>query len=141
MIENKGAIIQDCEEVILSLIDTKTIDDEVVKLEEECEVIVELMKSLIYDNSRKPMNQEEYNQKYNFYTNRYETTKDKLTKAKEKKQDLVVRHDKIDAFINHLKLNDNLLSEFDEKLWYAMVDKVIVDIDGTVHFKFKNEDG
>lgn len=60
------------------------------------------MKSLIYDNSRKPMNQDEYNQKYNFYTNRYETINDKLTKAKEKKQDLIVRRDKIDAFINHL---------------------------------------
>ena len=140
MIENKESIIKDCEEVILNLIDAKAIDNEILKLEEECEVIVELMKSLIYENSRKPMDQDEYNQKYNFYTDKYETTKDKLAKSKEKKQDLIVRHDKIDAFINYLKLNDNLLSEFNEKLWYAMVDKVIVDIDGTVHFKFKNED-
>lgn len=139
LIENKESIIKDCEEVILSIIDIKSIDDEIIKLEEECKVIVELMKSLIYDNSRKPMNQDEYNQKYNFYTDRYETTKDKLAKTKEKKQELIVRHDKIDAFMNHLKLNDNLLSEFNEKLWYAMVGKVIVDIDGTLHFKFKNE--
>lgn len=139
LIENKESIIKDCEEVILSLIDTKTIDNEIIKLEEECEVIVELMKSLIYENSRKPMDQDKYNQKYNFYTDRYETAKDKLAKAEEKKQDLIVRRDKIDAFINHLKLNDNLLSEFNEKLWYAMVDKAIVNTDGTVYFKFKNE--
>ena len=139
LIENKESIINDCEEEILSIIDTKAIDDEIIKLEEECKVIVELMKSLIYDNSRKPMNQDEYNQKYDFYTDRYETAKDKLASAEEKKQDLIVRHDKIDAFINHLKLNDNLLSEFDEKLWYAMVDKAIVNTDGSVHFKFKNE--
>lgn len=139
LIENKESIIKDCEEVILSLIDTKAIDGEILKLEEECEVMVELMKSLIYENSRKPINQDEYNQKYNFYTDRYETTKDKLAKSKEKKYDLIARKNKVNAFINHLKLNDNLLSEFNEKLWYAMVDKVIVDIDGTVHFKFKNE--
>ncbi len=139
VIENKESIIKDCEEVILSLIDTKAIDDEIIKFEEECEVIVELIKSLIYDNSRKPMDQDKYNQKYNFYTDRYEINKDKLAKTKEKKQELIVRHDKIDAFMNHLRLNDNLLSEFNEKLWYAMVDKAIVDIDGTVNFKFKNE--
>ena len=70
--------------MILGLIDTKAIDDEIIKLEEECEVIVELIKYLIYENARKPMNQDEYNKKYNFYTNRYETAKDKLAKAKEK---------------------------------------------------------
>ena len=91
LIENKESIIKDCEEVILSLIDTKAIDNEILKLEEECEVIAELMKSLIYENSRKPMDQDEYNQKYNFYTDRYETTKDNFTKAKEKKHDLMVR--------------------------------------------------
>ena len=51
----------------------------------------------------------------------------------------MVRKDKIDVFINQLKLNDNFLSEFNEKLWYAVVDKAIVDTDGTIHFKFKNE--
>ena len=139
LLENKESVIKDCEEVILSLIDTKAIDDEILKLEEECEVIVELMKSLIYENSRKPVDQDEYNKKYNFYTDRYETIKDNLTKAKEKKHDLMVRKDKIDVFINQLKLNDNFLSEFNEKLWYAVVDKAIVDTDGTIHFKFKNE--
>lgn len=139
LIKNKESIIKDCEEVILSLIDTKAIDDEILKLEEDCEVIVELMKSLIYENSRRPVDQDEYNKKYNFYTDRYETIKDNLTKAKEKKHDLMVRKDKIDVFINQLKLNDNFLSEFNEKLWYAVVDKAIVDTDGTIHFKFKNE--
>ncbi len=31
------------------------------KLQEESEIIVELMKNLIYENSRKVMNQDEYN--------------------------------------------------------------------------------
>ena len=139
LIENKESIIKDCEEVILRIIDTKPKDDEISKLEEECEVIVELIKSLIYDNSRKSMDQAQYNQKYNFYSDRYEKTKDKLASVEEKKRDLKVRKDKIGAFINHLKLNDHPLSEFNEPLWYAIVDKAIVNTDGTVYFKFKNE--
>ena len=138
LIENKESIIKDCEEVILSLIDTKAIDDEILKLEEECEVIVELMKSLIYENSRKPMDQDEYNQKYNFYTDRYETTKDKLASAKEKKQDLIVRMDKIRIFIDNLKNHSKGISEFDERLWYVLVDKIVVYEDGKVEFKFRN---
>ena len=42
-------------------------------------------------------------------------------------------------FLCEHALNDNLLSEFNEKLWYAMVDKAIVNTDGSIHFKFKNE--
>ena len=124
--------------MILSIIDTKVIDDEIVKFEEECEVIVELIKSLIYKNSRKPMNQYEYNKKYNFYTDRYETIKDKLAKVEWKKRGLIVLHDRIDPFINYLKLNDNLLYEFDEKFWYVMVNKAIVNMDRTVYFEFEN---
>lgn len=41
-------------------------------------------------------------------------------------------------FINDLKNNDKLIDKFDEKLWYAMVEKVIVYADGNIEFKFKN---
>jgi len=138
LIENKESIIKDCEEVILSIIDTKAIDNEIIKLEEECKVIVELMKSLIYDNSRKPMNQDEYNKKYNSYTEKYEKIKSELSKLEDKKQDLKVRMDKIRIFIDNLKNHSKVISEFDERLWYVLVDKIVVYEDGKVEFKFRN---
>ena len=96
------------------------------------------MKSLIYENSRKVMNQDEYNKKYDSYTEKYEKIKSELSKLEDKKQDLKVRRDKINIFIEDLKSNDKLIDEFDEKLWYVMVDKIVVHEDGNIEFKFRN---
>ena len=96
------------------------------------------MKSLIYENSRKVMNQDEYNKKYDSYTEKYEKIKSELSKLEDKKRDLKVRRDRIKLFIENLKSNDKLMNEFDEKLWYAMVNKVLVREDGKVEFKFRN---
>ena len=97
------------------------------------------MKSLIYENSRKAMNQDKYNQKYNFYTEKYEKIKNKILKLREGKQDLKIRQEKIKIFIKNLKENNEIISEFDEKLWYSIIEQVIVNTDGIIDFKFKNQ--
>lgn len=139
LIGNKEEIIKECRSIVLSLTDTESIDREILKLKEESSVIVELMKSLIDENARKPMDQTIYNQKYNFYAHRFQTTKNKLAKSEDKKQDLLARRNKIQIFVNKLKSNNEILSEFDEDLWYAVVEKAVVNVDGSIHFIFKNE--
>ena len=67
------------------------------------------MKSLIYENSRKAMNQDKYNQKYNFYTEKYEKIKNKILKLREGKQDLKIRQEKIKIFIKNLKENGEII--------------------------------
>ena len=63
---NKEKVIKDCENTVLSFVNTEDIDSKISKLQEESEIIVELMKSWIYENSRKMMNQDEYNKKIQF---------------------------------------------------------------------------
>ena len=75
LISNKDKVIKECESTVLSLVNTEDIDSKILKLQEESEIIVELMKNLIYENSRKVMNQDEYNKKYNSYTEKYEKIK------------------------------------------------------------------
>ena len=103
LVSNKEEVIKDCENTVLSLVNTEDIDSKVSKLQEESEIIVELMKSLIYENSRKVVNQDEYNKKYNSYTEKYEKIKSELSKLEDKKQDLKIRRDKIKIFIEDLK--------------------------------------
>ena len=97
------------------------------------------MKSLIDENARKPIKQEEHNQKYSFYAERYEETKNKLLKAEDKKQNLISRRNKIQMFINNLREQNRIISEFDENLWYSLVEKAVVNIDGNIRFIFKNK--
>ena len=123
---NKDEVIRDCENTVLTLINTEDIDSKISKLQQESEIIVELMKSLIYENSRKVMNQDEYNKKYDSYTEKYEKIKSELSKLEDKKRDLKVRRDKIKIFITNLKSHSEAIYEFDEKSWYAMVENVII---------------
>ena len=52
--------------------------------------------------------------------------KKRVIKIERQKQDLKVRRDKIKIFIDNLKNHNEVMSVFDEKLWYAIIDKVVV---------------
>ena len=138
LISNKDEIIEDCENAILELTNTENIDNEISKLQEENEAIINLMKNLIYENSRKAIDQDEYNEKYDSYTENHEKIKNKISKLEEKKQNLKVRRDKIKIFIDNLKNHSEVIYEFDERLWYTLVQKVIVNTDKEIEVKFKN---
>lgn len=96
------------------------------------------MKNLIYENSRKVMNQDEYNKKYDSYTEKYEKIKSELSKLEDKKQDLKVRRDKIRIFVDNLKNRSEVISEFDEKLWYVLVNKIVVNAQVDIKLVLKN---
>ena len=138
LIENKEEIIKDAEGTILSLTDTKDIDSQISDLKKEMDVIVRLMRSLVRENSRKAMNQDEYNRKYDAYAEKYDELKNALFRLEEKKQDLKVRRDKIKIFIDNLRGFDKVITEFDERLWNTMVEKLVIHEDDTKEFIFKN---
>ena len=71
-------------------------------------------------------------------TEKYEKIKSELSKLEDKKQDLKVRRDKKKIFIDNLKNHNEVMSVFDEKLWYAMVDKVVVRKKENIEFQFRN---
>ena len=45
---------------------------------------------------------------------------------------------KIKIFIDNLKNHSEVIYEFDERLWYTLVQKVIVNTDKEIEVKFKN---
>ena len=140
LITNKDEVIKDCENAILSLIDTQDLDGKISRFQEECKIVVELMKDLIHENTRKAMNQDKYTERYNAYTEKYEKIKSELSKLEGRKQDLKVRKEKIKIFIDDLKNKGTVITEFDERLWYSLVEKVVAHSDGKIEFKFKYSD-
>ena len=138
LIANKDEIIKDCENAILELTNTDNIDAEISRLQEENEALINLLKNLIYENSRKAIDQDKYNQKYDSYTEKHEKIKNDISKLEEKKQNLKVRREKISLFMDNLGKTDAIISEFDETLWHTMVENVIICEDKKMEFKFRN---
>ncbi|WP_415918289.1 hypothetical protein [Xylanivirga thermophila] len=81
------------------------------------------------------MDQTEYSKKYNKLVERYKKAQDELNEIEEKQQDDKVRKDSIDTFIDRLKSQDTILADFDEALWTAIVDKIVIEKNITFHFK------
>lgn len=78
-----------------------------------------------------------YQEKYKRYSQEYKELEQKLETLTNSLQKKKSQAKSIKEFIQHLS-NRDLVSEFDEKLWYTMVEKVIIASKEEVDFHFKN---
>ena len=99
-----------------TLTDCTGIDTEIESLLEEIDVVTELTKRCIAENSQTAQNQEEYAARYNGFVERYAEA--------------------IGAFMFEVQELD-ILAEFDKKLWLTTIDTVTVHADGRMTFKFR----
>ena len=96
------------------------------------------MKELIEQNSHSKIDQIKYNKKYENLKNQHDKINKKLSKVESLKFEMKMKKSKAEIFIESLKRQNCLLTEFDEELWYALIEKVIVNTDGSMNFEFKN---
>ena len=135
LIENKEEIITGYEVILEELLDTTKLEKKVATIQNEMEIIEELFKKMVNENSRKAMDQKEYSKKYNELVERYKKAQDELNEIGKKQQENKVRKDSIDTFIDRLKSQDTILTDFDETLWTSTIDRVVIEKDITFYFK------
>ena len=119
-----------------TLTDCTGIDAEIESLLEEIDVVTELTKRCIAENSQTAQNQEEYAARYNGFVERYEKAKAQIEQLRITKAEREAQAEAIGAFMFEMQELD-ALSEFDEKLWRSVVDTVTVHADGRLTFKFQ----
>ncbi len=162
LIVDKKSIIDECEKLILELTDMSLIEEKEIRLQGEREVIYNLLNELVVqaahpqngaceENEKMDCNierelparapridQNEYNNKYESLRERYDRINEKLSKIESLKLEIKMKKSKAEIFIENLKQRSRLLTEFDERLWYSLIEKVIVNSDGSMNFEFKN---
>jgi site-specific DNA recombinase len=85
VIDSKDNIFEDCRLMQTTLTDCTSIDTEIESLLEEIEVVTELTKRCIAENSQMAQNQEEYAARYNGFVERYEKAKAQLEQLRSTK--------------------------------------------------------
>lgn len=136
LIADKSAVIAVCRETVKTITDTSEIDRETKELKSEIDVLLELMKQSISDNSSSARDQKEYTERYNGYIEKYERAKrccEELAALKERK---TAAGKRTDRFLSELAKRDELLTEFDDCLFLTAVERVTVKNDGVLVFKF-----
>ena len=136
ILDNKDSILEDCRLIQTTLTDCTGIDAEIESLLEEIDVVTELTKRCIAENSQTAQNQEEYATRYNGFVERYEKAKAQIERLRTTKAEREAQAEAIGAFMFEVQELD-ALSEFDEKLWRSVIDTVTVHADGRLTFKFQ----
>ena len=135
---SRAEIIEAYQEVMEALTDTRDLDTEQEQLENESEVAMGLIRKIIADNAQKAMDQGEYERKYTRYCDRYEAARKRLAEIGEHRLERNAKRTKIAMFLERLENSAELVTEFDEELWYSTVDFVTVYEDMRLVFAFRD---
>ena len=136
--EKREEIIGDCRAVMEILADYSAIDSELESVSSEMEVTAGLIQKLVDENATRRLDQHDYRRKYDGYVSRYtalESRTDSLKKERKRKE---IQYDIFIGFLAELSETEKLPVDFDEKLFYRLVNFATVYVDGRVVFTFRN---
>lgn len=136
--KNRETLLEDCRLIQHTLSDCSEIDSEISDLRAEIEVVAELTRKCIAENSHMALNQDEYNTRYETLVERYNQAVDRLETMEKAKAEREAKADTIGAFMFRLSVQDEPLTEFDDVLWLTVIDKVIAYEGGRLVFRFQN---
>ena len=136
ILADKDSALENCRLIQSTLTDCSGLDAEIESLLEEIDVVTELTKRCIAENSQTAQNQEEYAARYNGFVERYEKAKSRVEELRSIKTERQAQADAIGAFMFEVQ-ELGILTEFDEKLWLTSINTVTVHADGRMTFKFQ----
>ena len=138
MIEDKDDLIAEYKQSIRHLTDHAALDLEAKKQGEEVEIVTELIQKCVAENATTMQDQEAYLENYKGLKERYEAAAQRLKQIEDQRAERKTHRQKMLEFIRMLEHTDGLLTEFDEGLWNATVEAVVVQVDGSMVFRWKN---
>jgi len=97
-----------------------------------------MIQQAISENAHSALDQEEYQERYNGLVDRFDLAKARHTAVTDEITDKQTRLSTINAFLCTLQNQEDLLTEFDEKLWCSLMDYATVYDKDDVRFIFKD---
>ena len=137
LLPNRAQLIEDCGIMRDALCDCSELDAETETVLQEADVVAELIRRCVDENSSVAQDQEAYTKRYNGLVQRYETIKEKLTELQKKRTARQKKAEAINRFMDRLAERDEPLTTFTDGLWLDSIDLVTVHADGMLTFRFQ----
>lgn len=138
LMATRDGLIEDCRLAQTVLCNTSAVDAELADLHREIEVVTELSRQAIYENARTAVNQSEWSERNNGYLERHRRATERINDLETQKRAMLGKFKVLEGFIRNIESRPLAVSEFDEKLWLTVVDRVTVDKYGDMTFIFRN---
>lgn len=137
-IEDKTAVVDDCKEMMMILDDSKSIEEEINNLTMRANDIVVLVENLVERNSTEPIDQTEFQRRYNELDEEHSFIIKRIEELSSEIESKKAQAICLESFIKDLDNMPGVINEFDDNLWSMLIDKAIVNKDGTIKFIFMN---
>ena len=137
LITNRDAVMEDCREIMHLLTDCSEIDADLEKVQTELNILEELLRRLIEQNAREPVDQEEYRSRYNSLDERYRQQTERYDQLEAEKQRRLRLRDDLKQFIDMLKYSD-IVTDFYPDTWYALAECITVYAKDDIRVTFRN---
>lgn len=137
LIGNKEEILNNIVVLKQRLTDIGSLEKERDALELDLNMLADKVQQLIAENARVVQNQDDYDRNYNELVSRYKAAKTQYDKNCEAIQYRKARSRQKGSFIQELR-NQDLIKEFDARLWGSLVDYVMVGVDGSMTVVFRD---
>jgi len=137
-IKDKKSVIADFNAIKETLFDAASLEKERAELQREIAASNKSIQDCIRENARIALDQDEYEKRYAALAAHYEEVKTRLENVKSQIDGKKSRKRMMEEFLKDIATQKDLFTEFDEKVWTAYVDFVMVGQDGTFVFTFKD---
>ena len=99
---------------------------------------MEMLYKSIEENACTAMNQDEYQKRYESLASRYDAVKARHDGITAQIAQIKATSDAVECFIAELRKQEGLISSFDERIWYSLLDFATVYNESDVRFTFKD---
>lgn len=118
--------------------DTSPLESRIDDLEHHLETIRQDIEDLVDRNARKAQNQELYQEQYDTLVTAYQENQKELQEATSSLEEQKSRSISLDGFIQQLKEQDDLITDFNQELWQTSVERLDIKVGKKISLTFKN---
>lgn len=133
MLSWREELIGNCRFAQKTLCDCCSLNAEIAELEREIEVLEALARKAILTEASETSTDEG-----NPYLQKLDKARKHQAELEESKGEKQNKSRLLDSFIRNIERDEKSINDFDDRLWAAVVNKVTVQPDGTLLFRFKD---
>ena len=125
LLVNRQTVLEDCRRVLEEVLSTDEQSRQIARLQDQAVGLAQRIRSLVNENARTQMTEEEFKPEYDKLASRYEKLAERIAVIQREKDDREYRAKRISLFMRILAGQEECL-EFDPALFTAFVEKVVV---------------
>ena len=116
---DKETYISRFEELLPLLADTSKLDQKLKEKQDECDDILNSMRRYMGTNTRQTQDQEQYIRQFDEMSEAYKEAEKRVLEIKDELLERSARKERICRFLDELRQAGDIVTEFDDRLWYA----------------------